>query len=222
MVFLSRSFSTVHHMFILLHIVTVINSQSVCQAEGVFTTDYPSENTAEDPSKVQQHYSITDNENLEQKHTNDQPIQEKDRSVVYMHLSCHQNDKCDDDLEFKRPENIWGKEFNTSISKTLCEACVYPRGSIVDRVQFTKRGTCMCEKVCNRQDQITTRVPPTEATLKDSYCTKSHLRAAACVCMFKVTFQSNMHYVFIHFIPNRDGHVATQYYESGHALKVPL
>ncbi|XP_050528935.1 uncharacterized protein LOC126898692 [Daktulosphaira vitifoliae] len=136
--------------------------------------------------------------------------------------SCQQNEQCDNDLVFKSAERVWGKEFNSSIAKTVCEACVYTKGSSVDCIRYTKRGTAMCAKACERQNKNILRVSPTIVLLKDAYCTKKVLKAAACVCVFKVICQAYKHYVFIHFIPNKNGDVAMQYFETGHPLKVPL
>lgn len=112
-----------------------------------------------------------------------------------------------------------GADFNKTIAKDLCQVCIFARGSRVECDRFTKRGTNLCEKVCHRQDQNILRRSPTTVVLKDSYCTKSQLKPATCVCVFKVMCHEFNHFAFVHFITDRNGEVALQYYEAGHALR---
>lgn len=113
---------------------------------------------------------------------------------------------------------LTGKTFNTSVAKTICESCVFARGSKVECIRYTRKGMHMCEKVCIKQEKNIMRTPPTKLELKDYYCTKQRLRAATCVCIYKVTCQEYNHFVFIHFIPNRFGFVAVLYFEAGHPI----
>lgn len=113
---------------------------------------------------------------------------------------------------------LQGKDINMTLSKTVCESVIYIRSTKIIKIQFSNTGLSMCEKVCNKQDKIILRVESTRVTLVDNYCTKSRLKAASCICGYKVMCKEFIHYAFIHIIPNDHGLVAVWYFEAGHPL----
>lgn len=115
-----------------------------------------------------------------------------------------------------------GKEFNTTIAKTVCEARAYVRGSRVECIKFTKRGMNTCLKVCNKRSEKILHVAPTTVTLRDSFCTKKRLKPASCICSYKIMCEEYIHYVFMNFIPNLNGDVAVLYTEAGHPVQKPF
>lgn len=117
---------------------------------------------------------------------------------------------------------ISGKDFNSTVARKVCEACVQVKGGRVKSNGFTKQGTSLCEKACQIQNQKILRVSPTTVTLKDNYCTKIRMKAATCVCVFKIVCLEYSHYAFIHYITDRTGHVAMLYFEAGHAHRKNL
>lgn len=104
----------------------------------------------------------------------------------------------------------------------VCESVVYARGAKIVNIHFTKKGIDMCSRVCGKQDKNILRVEPTTVFLTDHYCTRTRMKAATCICVYKVTCKELVHYAFIHIIPDNTGHVAIKYFEAGHPLYTPL